>query len=203
MSMRRNTHHAGIAAQGSPHPPQACCLPSRDPAPLGYRRRWLAVILGWWAACCWPQEPGHMSAMMAMHQMDRRMPVPLSARMALHQKAAMRAHLEAVQAIIAALPKKDFAAVARAAASMGYSKTTAQMCRSMGAGAQGFTERAIRFHRSASAMETAAHSNDTQAVLERLAETLGQCTTCHATYRQQIIADPAYQRLLDRLKASP
>lgn len=144
-----------------------------------------------------------MSAMMAMHQMDRRLPVPLSAHMALHQKAAMRAHLEAVQAIVTALPNKDFDAVARAAVSMGYSKATAQMCRNMGAGAQGFAEQAIRFHRSASAIATAARNRDSQAVLQRLAETLGQCTACHATYRQQIIADPAYQRLIDRLKTSP
>ena len=144
-----------------------------------------------------------MSAMMAMHQMDRRLPVPLSAHMALHQKAAMRAHLEAVQAIVTALPNKDFDAVARAAVSMGYSKATAQMCRNMGAGAQGFAEQAIRFHRSASAIATAARNRDSQAVLQRLAVTLGQCTTCHATYRQQIIADPAYQRLIDRLQASP
>ncbi len=141
--------------------------------------------------------------MMTLNQMDRRIPVPLSAHMALHQKANMRAYLEAVQAIIAALPGKDFAAVSHAASSMGFSAATAQMCRKMGAGAQGFAEQAIGFHRSASAIAAAAQNRNTQAVLQRLGDTLRQCTTCHTTYRQQVVTDPAFQRLLERLQASP
>ena len=76
--------------------------------------------------------------------LDTRVPVPLLPVMANHQKQNMRDHLTAVQEIVGAVGAKDFAAISRAAASIGYSQQMGQMCTHMGAGAPGFTDQADR-----------------------------------------------------------
>jgi cytochrome c556 len=121
--------------------------------------------------------------------MDRRQPLPLSPMMAQHQKENMREHLIAVQQIVAALARDDFDAVAAAAKPIGYSEEMAQMCTHMGAGAPGFTEMALTFHRTADTIGEAATRRDRAAVLAALGNTLQTCTACHAAYRQEIIAD--------------
>ena len=123
-----------------------------------------------------------------LDQLDGRSPVPLLPMMAQHQKQNMRDHLAVVQEVVAALGAGDFAKVAQSAKRMGYSETMGQMCEHMGAGAPGFTEKALAFHHSADHIVAAATKNDSAAVLSALAATLATCTTCHAAYKQRAVA---------------
>jgi hypothetical protein len=127
--------------------------------------------------------------------LDTRMAVPLSAKVALEQKEEMRAHLVAVQAIIAAAARNDFPAVAAAAKKIGYSEEEVQMCAQMGAGAPGFTQVAISFHRAADTIADAAKKKDRAAVLAALDATLNRCVGCHAAFKQQIVDDATWARL--------
>lgn len=118
---------------------------------------------------------------------DARAPLHLTARMAAHQKANMRAHLEAVQGIVAGLGTNNWALIANWASRMGASPGTLRMCRHMGEGnPPDFTERAIAFHESADRIAAAAATHDRDRTLAALADTLVQCTGCHAAYKQGV-----------------
>lgn len=117
---------------------------------------------------------------------DGRTPLTLPQMMADHQKEQMRGHLAAVQEIVAALAKKDFAGVEQASKKIGYSDSMAQMCNHMGAGTPGFADTAIHFHKTADTIGAAARKKDPSAVLSALDATLGTCVGCHATYKQVI-----------------
>src|SRR5450631_1380154 len=118
-----------------------------------------------------PSSSSTASPQQALARLDARTPVPLLPMMANHQKQNMRDHLAAIQEIIAATSKHDFAAVENAAARIGYSETMGQMCKHMGAGAPGFTERALQFHRNADRIGDAAKTRDAAAVLTALGQT--------------------------------
>lgn len=124
--------------------------------------------------------------------LDSRVPLPLLPMMANHQKQNMRDHLTAVQEIVLATSKNDFAAVEKAAARLGYSDAMAQMCTHMGAAAPGFTERALAFHHHADKIGEAAKRNDPAAVLTALGQTLSECASCHASYKQHVVDDAAW-----------
>jgi hypothetical protein len=135
---------------------------------------------------------GASSAQAALDSLDERSPVPLLPMMANHQKANMRDHLVAVQEIIAALGSKDFAAIEKSAGRIGYSEQMGQMCTHMGAGAPGFRDRALDFHRTANKIGDAAKQRDEDAVIQALSETLATCTGCHAAYKQQVVDEPTW-----------
>lgn len=128
------------------------------------------------------------SARPTLDELDQRRPVPLLPVMAQHQKANMREHLEAVQAVVAAAASGDFDQVAVAAKRMGYSDAMGRMCQHMGAAAPGFTEQALLFHHTADEIVAAATQRDNAAVLAALSKTLRTCTACHAMYKQQLVA---------------
>jgi cytochrome c556 len=109
--------------------------------------------------------------------------------MAHHQKESMREHLEAVQEVVAAVATGEFDKVAVAGKRLGYSEHMGRMCEHMGAGAPGFTEQALSFHHTADAIVTAAEERDGAAVLAALSKTLRACTSCHSTYKQQLVAN--------------
>ncbi len=113
--------------------------------------------------------------------------------MALHQKAQMRGHLEAVEQVTAALAAGDWPAVEAAAARMGSSPGMLQTCERMGAGAAGFTEQAADFHRRADTIGAAARAHDAGATLTALGDTLAACTSCHQTWRQEVVTHEAYE----------
>jgi hypothetical protein len=123
----------------------------------------------------------------ALDALDLRTPVPLLPMMANHQKQNMRDHLVAVQEIVAAVGSKDFAAIEKSAGRIGYSEQMGRMCNHMGAGAPGFTDRALQFHRTADTIGEAARKHDIDAVLTSLHATLATCTSCHASFKQQIV----------------
>jgi hypothetical protein len=132
------------------------------------------------------------SAQAVLDRLDARAPVPLLPMMANHQKQNMRDHLAAVQEIIAATSKSDFSAVEKAVSKIAYSETMGQMCTHMGAGAPGFTERAIEFHHNADKIGDAARAHDGVAVLSALGQTLSECTSCHAAYKQNVVAETTW-----------
>lgn len=131
----------------------------------------------------------------ALDRLDARTPVPLLPVMANHQKANMRDHLAAVQEIVAAVATDDFSAVERATARIGFTESMGQMCSHMGSGAPGFTEQALDFHRNADRIATAARDRDRSRVLTELGATLQRCTSCHQTWKQQIVDDATWERI--------
>jgi hypothetical protein len=131
----------------------------------------------------------------ALDEMDTRVAVPLVPMMANHQKQDMRDHLLAVQEIVLASGRDDFAGVERAAARIGYSAEMGQMCTHMGAGAKGFTEQALAFHHTADSIAGAARQHDRPAVMAALGATLQACTACHETFRQRVVDTATWTRL--------
>ncbi len=126
-------------------------------------------------------------------ELDTRKPVPLQPMMAWHQKQNMMQHLVAIQGIVDAVAKEDWEGIASASALIESSPQMAQMCKHMGAGADGFTDTALDFHRRADEIGKAAASHDAKAVLAATSNTLQACTGCHATYRQEIVSAATYQ----------
>ena len=138
-----------------------------------------------------PPDPAVL-AHRALDGMDTRKPVPLLPMMAQHQKQNMRDHLVAVQEIVLAAASDDFAAIEKATTRIGTSPQMAQMCTHMGAGAPGFTEQALGFHRTADSIAAAAAKKDRKAVLAALGKTLATCTGCHATWKQAVVDEQAF-----------
>lgn len=126
--------------------------------------------------------------------MDRRKPVPLTPMMASHQLENMRDHLLATQEIVAASARDDFSGVERAAQRIAYSEHMGRMCEHMGAGAPGFTELALEFHRAADGIVEAARRKDRAGVLSALGATLAVCTSCHGAYRQRVVGEAEWRR---------
>ncbi len=131
------------------------------------------------------------SAHATLAELDRRTPVPLLPMMAQHQKENMRDHLVVVQEIVTSLGSGDFEGVARAAQRIGSSPQMNAMCSHLGAGAPGFTEQALAFHRIADEIGAAARTRDQAAVLSALGKTISACTGCHATYKQEVVPELA------------
>lgn len=136
------------------------------------------------------------SAMMSKVAGDARKPLPLPAMMAEHQKQNMREHLAAVQAIVAAVGHDDMESVSTGAARIGYSEAMGQMCDHMGAAAPGFTTMALTFHHTADTIGEAARRGDRAGVLTALDQTLQACVRCHATYRQEVVDEETWKRLI-------
>lgn len=132
--------------------------------------------------------------MVELEQLDPRTPLPLSPMMAWHQKQNMMEHLVAIQRITEGLAREDWDAIAGAAALIESSPQMQRMCQHMGAGAEGFTEMALDFHRRADAIGVAARAQDGTAVLRATSDTLQSCTACHATYRQEVVSAAEWQR---------
>jgi hypothetical protein len=140
-------------------------------------------------------------ALAMLDRMDKRTPVPLMPMMAHHQKQNMRDHLAAVQQIVMGVATKDFATVEKAAGRIGYSETMGQMCSHMGAGAPGFTDKALEFHRGADEIGVAAKKRDAEGVLTSLARTLSRCTGCHEEYKQHVVDEDDWSAAAGGAKA--
>ncbi len=140
-------------------------------------------------------SPATLPAGEALDALDDRQPIPLLPMMANHQKQNMRDHLDAVQAIVAALAVEDYPAIETAAGRIGLSEEMGQMCNHMGMGAPAFTEQALGFHRTADRIAVAAKARDRGQVLTELGATLATCTACHATWKQQVVDEPTWRGL--------
>jgi cytochrome c556 len=139
-------------------------------------------------------QPGAGDAITAFHEMDGRTPLPLTPMMANHQRQNMRDHLVAIQEIVRAAADEDFDGVEKAAGRIGSSPQMKQMCNHMGAGAEGFTEKALGFHETADGIIAAAEKEDYQGVMTATADTIGTCTSCHAQYKQKIVTDKVWRK---------
>jgi cytochrome c556 len=128
--------------------------------------------------------------------LDLRQPLYLTPAMAAHQKQMMREHLIAVEQIIAAVESGDYAHVAQASRTIGYSASMGQMCEMMGAATPDFTAMALKFHHTADTIAVAAARRDKDAVLAALGRTLAICTGCHATFRQEVVDETAWKRIV-------
>lgn len=107
-----------------------------------------------------------------LNDLDPRRPVPLQPMMAWHQKQNMMEHLVAIQRIADGLAREDWEAVAQASALIESSPQMQQMCQHMGAGADGFTELALEFHRRADRIGVAARAQDARGTLQATSHTL-------------------------------
>ncbi|MEM9862830.1 MAG: hypothetical protein AAF938_14620 [Myxococcota bacterium] len=134
-----------------------------------------------------PAAPDDCAPVRELAALDHRRPVPLQPMMAWHQKQNMMDHLVAVQQITEGLAGEDWEAIESAAARIGSSPQMAQMCEHMGAGADGFTELALDFHRQADEIGVAARAASATGVLEATNRTLQRCTSCHSAYRQEVL----------------
>lgn len=124
-----------------------------------------------------------------LDELDERAPVPLLPMMANHQKETMRDHLVAVQEIVVGMSAQDFDAIEQSAKRLGTSAEMGSMCERMGAGAPGFTEQGLAFHRTADEIGDAARSHDMPRVASALGATLKTCTSCHASFKQHVVDD--------------
>lgn len=143
-------------------------------------------------------SPDGCAPIIELARMDQRMPVPLQPMMAWHQKQNMMEHLVAIQRITDALAREDWDSVAAGSALIESSPKMERMCNHMGAGADGFTELALRFHRLADKIGVAAKAKDGPAVLRATADTLQACTTCHATYKHDVVDAATWQERTGR-----
>lgn len=134
------------------------------------------------------------NALSELDQMDPRTPVPLQPMMAWHQKQNMQEHLKAIEGIIDALAREDWVALKKHSATIETNPQMTQMCQHMGAGAKGFTEMALSFHKTADEIGRAASAKDQKAVLRAMAKTINVCTSCHTTYKQQVVDAATWQK---------
>jgi len=141
-----------------------------------------------------PSVADAYSPIAALNDMDNRTPVPLQPIMAWHQKQNMQQHLVAIQRIIDGLADEDWTEIAAASARIESSPQMQQMCEHMGAGAEGFTERALDFHKRADSIGIAAKAKDGPGVLRATSNTLKACTGCHAEYRQDVVTAEVWQK---------
>ncbi len=129
-----------------------------------------------------------------LEELDQRRSVPLLPRMAHHQKQNMRQHLVAVRNIAEAASHRDFDGIREAAEPIGSSPEMQQMCRHMGAGAKGFTKRALEFHERADGIVESAEREDLEGVFQSLSRTLQTCTSCHSTYKQKVVSPGTWEK---------
>ena len=154
----------------------AAACQNKDPAPAAVQEQPPPLSA---SGACQPMDE--------LASLDHRTPVPLQPMMAWHQKQNMMEHLVAIQRITDGLAREDWEEVASASALIESSPQMQQMCQHLGAGAQGFTEMALDFHRRADAIGVAARAHDGAAVLRATSNTLQACTGCHAAFRQEVV----------------
>jgi hypothetical protein len=171
----------------------ACQVPATKDTPAGPSGSASAAPAV--SAAAPPTADPTAAALARLDGMDTRKPVPLIPMMAHHQKQNMRDHLVAVQEIVTALATDDFPAAEKAAQRIASSDQMAQMCTHMGAGAPGFTDQALAFHKTADGVLAAARAKDKKVALQTLGATLATCTACHEAWKQQVVDDATWERM--------
>ena len=145
----------------------------------------LVLFAGLWSNL-YAQGEGHVTKHSSHHSMshgmdDARIPLGLTPQMKQHQLANMRAHLEAVQAIVGLMGAGDFDKASEIAyARLGLTEEMRRMCSQF---TEDYTAIGMAFHNSGDTLGNALQSEDMQKSLEALNTTLGYCTQCHATFR--------------------
>lgn len=102
-------------------------------------------------------------------------------------KLTMREHLEAIDAIVGALAREDFAKAATLAnEELGFSKHHVAMQREEGATfPAAYHELAMAHHKAAEDLGAVIPSKDFKKILPRLEQTIHACVKCHQLFRLQ------------------
>jgi len=102
-------------------------------------------------------------------------------------KLTMREHLEAIEAIVAALAREDFVKAATLAnEELGFPKHHVAMQREQGATfPPAYHELAMAHHQAAEALGTAIPTKDLKKILPQLEQTIHACVKCHQAFRLQ------------------
>lgn len=130
----------------------------------------------------------------ATHNLEHEMPkTPLMNRMALDLppaaqeglKLTMREHLEAIDAIVAALSQEDFAKAAILTnEELGFPKHHVAMQREQGAiFPPEYHKLAMAHHQAAEAMGAVIPTKDLKQILPHLQQTIHACVKCHQVFR--------------------
>ena len=142
------------------------------------------------------QETSHKEKTIEENATDKRKSLPLLDFMAEHQKKNMREHLEAIRNIVGGYVTKDFKKIKEAGLRLGTSPQMKMMCDHMGQAAPGFTPMALKMHSEADKIVTAAVKRDIHAVMIATERTLQSCTSCHAAYKQQVVTEFEWNKLI-------
>jgi hypothetical protein len=100
-------------------------------------------------------------------------------------KATMQEHLEALDAIVAALARQDYQKAAAAAHSeLGFPKHHEAMQREQGASLpKKYQELAMEHHQAAEDLAEAISTKEMKLILEKLDQTMKACVACHQAYK--------------------
>lgn len=119
----------------------------------------------------------------AMHAMDTRISLGVSAEMKQHQLSNMREHLAAINSIIGLLSENRFEEASKIARTkLGLNPEMQKMCSSFGN--EKFTALGMAFHQSGDDLGDALKTKDVNTSLRALNKTMQYCVECHAVYRQ-------------------
>jgi cytochrome c556 len=127
---------------------------------------------------------------------DTRKSLPLTAMMAEHQKQSMRGHLEAIRDILDAFTTNDFKKIEESGKKLGTSPEMKMMCEHFGAASPGFNEIALKMHTAADKITEAGKNKNLKEAMLATSLTLKNCTSCHAIYKQDVISDDEWKKLV-------
>lgn len=135
-------------------------------------------------------ETNHFRGHKPGHEISK---VPVTKRMALDLptaakeglKLTMREHLEAIDAIVGALGREDFARAATLTnEELGFPKHHVAMQREQGVTfPSAYHELAMAHHQAAEALGAVIPTNDFKQILPHLERTIHACVKCHQVFR--------------------
>ena len=149
----------------------------------------IMVMLGWSVGLSSAETDHH-----ATHKAEPVRPkLPVTKRMMLDLppaaqeglKLTMREHLEAIDAIVGALAREDFAKAATLAnEELGFPKHHVAMQREQGATfPSAYHDLAMAHHQAAEAMGAVIPTKDLKQILPHLEQTIHACVKCHQVFR--------------------
>ena len=149
----------------------------------------IMLMLGWSVGLSSAEIDHH-----ATHKAEPGMPkLPVTKRMVLDLppaaqeglKLTMREHLEAIDAIVGALAREDFAKAGTLAnEELGFSKHHVAMQREQGAiFPSAYHDLAMAHHQAAEAMGAVIPTKDLKQILPNLEQTIHACVKCHQVFR--------------------
>jgi hypothetical protein len=125
---------------------------------------------------------------------DKRRPVKMTDEMAEHQLKNMRDHLEAITAIVGVMAKKDFKKMEKESLRLASSPKMKMMCNNMGKATPGFTAMGLALHSTADKLVHAAKKKDYDLFVRKLGSTLRTCTSCHSTFKQEVVTQEVFHK---------
>ncbi len=121
--------------------------------------------------------------MMGGSSEDSRISLNLPPMMKQHQLANMRAHVDAVRKIVAAIAEEDFDGASKIATDqLGLSEKMMAMCSSFDN--EAFKGMGMAFHKSGDDLAKTLKTGNIKESLRALSTTMNYCVSCHATFRQ-------------------